>query len=190
MLGEQWMSRALRGVVPLQGLRRTHFISPAEASAAGEESLSVKWGASWAARPKQRDRRRVREKSYTNARDCMHWHVPVVIQGKRPIGAYYDTAHQTNTRPDNISLLFPIACQLQLVFHFLEGSADIHLVINPRTRGTFLALAMIYQIVSKTGSQTTVCITCSLTPFPLPEAHLQVVVSPKSGGTPVLFLCY
>ena len=96
MLGEQRMSRALRGVVPLQGLRCTHFISPAEASTAGEESLSVKWGASWAARPKQRQAAG-ETSSYTNARDCMHWHVPVVIQGKRPIGAYDNTAHQTNT---------------------------------------------------------------------------------------------
>jgi len=53
MLGEQRMSRALRGVVPLQGLRRTYLLSPAEAATAGEESLSVKWGASWAARQKQ-----------------------------------------------------------------------------------------------------------------------------------------
>ena len=57
MLGKQRISRALRGVVPLRGLRRTHLISPAEAATAGEESSSVKWGASWAARQKQRELR-------------------------------------------------------------------------------------------------------------------------------------
>jgi len=40
MLGEQRMSRALRGVVPLRGLRRRHLLSPAEAATAGEESFA------------------------------------------------------------------------------------------------------------------------------------------------------
>ena len=129
--------------------------------------------------------------SEINARDYMH--VPVVIQGERSIsinpsnghtrGHWQTTLFSVTTKS---SLQCLIACLVQFVFHFLEGSADI-LAMNPRTRGTFLALTMIYQIVSKTGSRTTVCITC---PFPLPEAHLQVVVSPNSGGTLVLLLCY
>jgi hypothetical protein len=125
-------------------------------------------------------------------------HVPEVVQQKRSIArsarAPLNDRRLGIPRPGQhlsavtttFSLLRLIACLHQLVFHLLEGSADIHLVVKLRTRGPFLPLAMIDQIVSKAGPCTTDYIAC---PLPLPTAHLLVVMRPTAGGTFVLLRC-
>jgi hypothetical protein len=101
----------------------------------------------------------------TSARDCMHWHVPVPdrsapILKDQPIKRIHEARQRLSAMPHCL----PTSTCLPLL-----GRLRRHLPGYKSENERYVSCTCyIYQILSKTGSRTTVCITC---PFPLPEAH-------------------